>query len=301
MYLPDFNYHRPSTLKEALDLLASCANIAPLAGGTDLLVEIKKGFRKFDDLVSLNSIRSLKKISENNGSISIGAGATHSEIIESEIIKKFLPALASTCGTIGSSQIRNTGTIGGNLCTCASCADTAPILLTFDAEVEITSNKGRRIILLEEFLKGHHINDLKKDELLTRIVVPKPSKNLSAYFEKFGLRNSAAISVVSIAISVLHKDNKIINNSVVIGASAPTPIKCPRSMNLLMGQDIRELNKMNENDKFLLEFGELVTKEIFPIDDIRGSGNYRRDIVKTISIRALLNVISQFESNGGKK
>ena len=292
MYLPDFNFHKPDNLADAFDLLDSKENVAPIAGGTDLLVEIKKGIRQFDNIVSLNNIDELKQIYEDENNIIIGGGVTHEQIISSYLINKYIPALAQTCRTIGSHQIRNTATIGGNLCTCASCADTAPILITFAASVEISSSLGKRTILVTEFFKGHHFNDLLKGEILTNIIIPKPKSdkgNFVAHYEKFGLRNTASISVASVAVSLVVKDNKIIKNHIVVGASAATPIECPKSVEMLNGTKLSELV---EESEFIKNLGESVAKEIFPIDDIRGSGNYRKDIVRAISGRAVIKALA---------
>jgi aerobic carbon-monoxide dehydrogenase medium subunit len=294
MYLPNFNFHKPDTLQEAMLLLESLDNAAPIAGGTDLLVEIKQGIRKFDNIVSLNNIDELKHIREDEDNIVIGSGVTHEEIIESDIVNKYLPSLAQTCSTIGSHQIRNTATIGGNLCTCASCADSAPILICHDASVEISSTLGKRIIKLTEFLKGHHFNDLNKGELLTNIIISKSSNNMGSHFEKFGLRNSAAISVASVAVSLSIEDEKVVENCIVVGASAATPIECPKSVEMLNGTNLSELT---EGSDFIKKLGESVAKEIFPIDDIRGSGNYRKDVVRAISGRTILKALANRGEN----
>jgi len=297
MYIPDFIYHNPNTLEEALYLLGKPSSIAPLAGGTDLLVEIKKGITSFEELVSLNSIKSLKQIEENDNNIIIGACTSHNDIINSDIIKKYMPSLAETCKTIGSDQIRNTGTIGGNLCTCASCADTAPILIANNAKLEITSSVDSRTINLIEFLRGHHQNSLKKGELLINIIVPKPKKHTASYFTKFGLRNSAAISVASVAISLQIQNDIISEASVVVGACASTPIECPNSIQKLINANISNFKADGEK---LKDFGNTVAQEIFPIDDIRGSRNYRKNVVKAISQRALLEVINRIENPTGE-
>jgi CO/xanthine dehydrogenase FAD-binding subunit len=114
VYIPDFKYHSPETLEEALKVFGSNDSIAPIAGGTDLLVEIKQGVRHFENLVSLNNIPELKNISEDENYVYIGPCVTHSEIEESDIVRNNIPALAETVGFIGSHQIRNSGTIGGN-------------------------------------------------------------------------------------------------------------------------------------------------------------------------------------------
>jgi CO/xanthine dehydrogenase FAD-binding subunit len=123
MYIPDFKYHKPNSLKEACSLLEGSDNAAPLAGGTDLLVEIKQGLRQHNDIVSLAAIDELQLINFENNELHIGAGVTHGTVARSEIISKSFPAIIDAASKIGSEQVRNTGTIGGNICTAASCCD----------------------------------------------------------------------------------------------------------------------------------------------------------------------------------
>ncbi len=234
----------------------------------------------------------MKQIREDEGNIIIGAAVTHSEIIESDLVNQYFPALALACSMIGSHQIRNTATIGGNLCTCASCADTAPILFAFGASVEIKSSSWSRTILITDFFKGHHYNDLMKGEILTSIIIRKPSfkkGSFAAHYEKFGLRNSAAVSVASVAVSLRVEDEEVVEGCIVVGACAATPIVCLKSIEMLNGTNI---SQVKEGSEFIKLLGETVAKEIFPIDDIRGSSNYRKDIVRVISGRAVLKALS---------
>ena len=288
--MPDFKYYTPDTLEEALKVFGSNQSIAPIAGGTDLLVEMKQGVRHFENLVSLNNIPELKKISEDEDYVYIGPCATHSEIEESEIVWKYIPALAETVGFIGSHQIRNSGTIGGNICTCASCADTAPILIAYEAEVEVSSATKSKRVPLASFFLDHHKTMLEKAELLTNIIIPKPKPNTGVYFEKFGLRESASISVASVAVSITVKDKKIIDANIVVGACAPTPRKCPSAGKVLINAGPGELVR---GSKTLSDTANAALKDLFPIDDIRGSAQYRRDIVKTLIIKAILNAFER--------
>ncbi|MDA3842911.1 MAG: xanthine dehydrogenase family protein subunit M [Candidatus Kapabacteria bacterium] len=290
MYIPDFKYHSPETLEEALKVFGSNDSIAPIAGGTDLLVEIKQGVRHFENLVSLNNIPELKNISEDENYVYIGPCVTHSEIEESDIVRNNIPALAETVGFIGSHQIRNSGTIGGNVCTCASCADTAPILIAYEADVEVSSAAESKRLPIATFFLNHHQTMLSKGELLTNIIIPKPKPNTGVYFEKFGLRESASISVASVAVSIIVKDKKIIRTNIVVGACASTPKKCPSAMKVLVNADPRELVK---GSKTLSDIANAALKDIFPIDDIRGSAQYRLDIVKTLIIKAVLNAFER--------
>jgi len=288
MYIPELKYYKPKTLDEAYKLLKSENKSALLAGGTDILVEMKQGIRSFDNIISLKSIVALREIIETQDTILIGSCATHNQIAESGLVKKYLPALAETVLTIGTHQIRNTATIGGNLCTCASCADSAPILMIYDASLEIGSESGKRIIKASDFFLGHHINALQKGELLLNIIVTKPFDNFGAYFEKYGLRESASISVASVAAGLKIENEIIADANIIIGACAPTPIKSEKAISLLKNSNIKDLIKDSE---VLKSIGTAASLEVLPIDDIRASAEYRREIVNVLTQRVVLKAL----------
>ncbi len=294
MYISDFNYFRPKSLKEAVALLENSNDGVLIAGGTDLLVEIKQGLRHHEDIISLNDIEELKIISEDAEGIYLGAGLTHNELLSSTVIKKKLPAIAQAASKIGCDQIRNKGTIGGNLCTAASCCDLGPVLMTLNASVEITNSIGTRTVPLKEFFVFHRKTILKKDELVTRIIVPHPEPGTGLHFEKFGLREAAAVSVASVAVMVKMREGICDDACIVIGAVAPTPKISNKSIELIKGKDISQLS---EHSQILKQAGNAAAEDAVPIDDIRGGANYRRDILKVLTRRAILNAIIQAQIN----
>ena len=202
LYLKDFTYHKPKTLEEACRLLEQCKNGAPIAGGTDVLVEIKKGLRHNDEIVSLKEIDELKLIRQNKSNLYIGAGVTHNQIKHSQLIKDKFPALIDAASNIGTEQIRNTGTVGGNLSTGASCCDMAPVLIAYDAIVEIASSTKKRTVSLKDFFIHHKETSLAKGEIMTKVIVPVPNQGVGVSFLKFGLREAASISVASVSIRI---------------------------------------------------------------------------------------------------
>ena len=288
--LQNFTLHRPATLSEAFKILNSYDSVLPIAGGTDLLVEFKQGRRFAENLVSLNRISEMSEITEDAGYIHIGSTATHNSIKNSPIINMYLPALAEAVSTIGSEQIRNMGTIGGNICTCASCADTVPILMAYDAKVETSSENNSNVYGLKDFTIFHHRTILKKNELLLRIIVPKPEPGFGACFTKFGLRGAASISVASVAASVNISNGKINNAKIIIGACSPVPIECHSTNAMLIGAGIDGL--LNDSEK-LKEIGNATAEDSKPISDIRGSAEYRRDIIPVLTRRAVLKAIER--------
>ena len=290
MYIPDFKYHKPKSLSETLTILNECESGIPFAGGTDILVEIKKGVRKVSDLISLSNVKDLHNIDNNSETISIGPWLTHNDIMNSDIIKKEIPALADACSKIGSHQIRNTATIGGNLCTSASCADTAPILLAYGASVRLSSLSGDRIVPLRDFMLNHHKTCIQPNEIMSAIIISKSKFTTVASFEKFGLREAASISVAS-ASAVIRFDNALcINAKIVVGACSPVPSISDNAGNLLTNKPLSEFTR---NDKLINHAGEQASSDSKPISDIRGSADYRRHLVKILTITAIKKCINQ--------
>jgi carbon-monoxide dehydrogenase medium subunit len=285
LYLKDFTYHKPQTLKEACRILEQCNNGAPIAGGTDILVELKKGLRHNDEVVSLKEIKELKSINENDIELYIGSCVTHNEVLKSPLIKKIFPALSEAASKIGTDQIRNTGTIGGNLCTGASCCDMAPILIALNASVEIVSSSFTRVVSLKDFFLFHKETAVKKGEIMTKIIVPLSQSSVGTSFEKFGLREAASISVASVSVSLISDGNFCTGSCIVIGAVAPTPRISTNASDLLIGKKIKELT---ENSSLLKSVGEAVVKDARPMDDLRGSAEFRRHIVNVLTQRAIV-------------
>ncbi len=292
MYVPEFNYHKPKTLEEACEILSQNKNSALLAGGTDILVELKKGLRHNDDIISIKKLNELKILNVENDKIVIGAAVTHNEIKYSELINKKLPALSGAASTIGTEQVRNTGTIGGNICTGASCCDMAPVLLAYGASVEIMSLSEKKNIPIKEFFLNHHKTSLEKGEILTKIIVPVPGKNIGVTFLKFGLRDAAAISVASVGVMLNFENEKCIDSKIAIGAVSPAPKLSNSGRVILLGLNKKEIN----NVKVLQKIGEAAVNDALPIDDIRGSADYRRNVVNIITQRAVSDAVEQINN-----
>lgn len=289
MYISDFNYHRPSSIKEACRILSESPDGAPLAGGTDLLVEMKQGLRQHQDIVSLMAIEELKSIHQDAANLFVGAGLTHNEIVASLVIEESFPVIAEAASTIGTDQVRNAGTIGGNLCTGASCCDMAPILMALNAHVEISSSTKTHTVPLNEFFISHRETCIEKGEVLKKIIVPRDEAATGACFEKFGLREAASVSVASVAVALSIKDGICANARVVIGAVAPTPKISTGSSDVLIGKKISELC---EDSSILKHACEAAALDSRPIDDLRGSADYRQHIIKVLTKRALVKAVS---------
>jgi carbon-monoxide dehydrogenase medium subunit len=284
MHIADFHYHRPATLDEALLLLDTKPDGVLLAGGTDLLVDLKQGKRFHPDVISLTRIPNLATIEVQDGSLFIGAGVTHNQLVHSPLIQQLCAAVGEAAQTIGTEQIRNTATVGGNLCTAASCADTAPILIALGAGIEIVAREGRRTLSLAEFFIDHRRTALAKGEILTTIIVPVPPPGTGAAFEKFGLRGASNISVASVAAMVRVVDGHCTEARFVMGAVAPTPTVSVRAAELVQG---RPVSAIADEPSLLEQVGKAAADDAAPIDDIRGTAAFRRDIIATLAQRAL--------------
>jgi len=288
MHLPNFNFHQPTSIHDAIALLGNNSNSAAMAGGTDLLVEMKKGLRNHNEVVSLAKINEMKLIFEDEVNLYIGACATHSEIIVSPLVNKNLAVLAEAAAEIGSEQVRNTGTIGGNLCTAASCCDSAPVLLAMNASLEIANMEGARTLPLCEFFTFNKKTILEKGDLVTRVIIPKSAPGTGAAYVKFGLRESGCISVVSVAARLRIVAGTCVDACIVIGAVAPTPKISSQATELLKGKKISEFS---ENSILFEEAGDAAVRDSIPIDDIRGGAQFRRDVLKVVTRRAILKAL----------
>ncbi|UCH66757.1 MAG: FAD binding domain-containing protein [Ignavibacterium sp.] len=288
MYLKDFTYHKPQNLEEACKILEQSKNGAVIAGGTDILVEIKKGLRYNDNIISLMAIEELRVIDEDTDALHIGSGVTHNEVKNSSLIIKKFPAIVEAASKIGTDQIRNTGTIGGNLCTGASCCDMAPVLISHNASVEISSSTKQRIVSVKDFFIFHKKTSLKRGEIMTKIIVPKVNSSTGYCFEKFGLREAASISVASLSVMIKVVNNNCADSCVVIGAVAPTPKISIKASEVLYGIDISKLSK---NSSVLRKAGEAAEADSLPLDDIRGTAYFRRNTVKVLAQRAILKAV----------
>ncbi len=285
MYISDFHYHKPFSIEEACQILLKSPDGAPLAGGTDLLVEMKQGLRHHQDIVSLAEIKELKFILEDADNLYIGTGVIHNDVTASSVIKRNFPAIAEAASQIGTDQIRNTGTIGGNLCTGASCCDMAPVLIALNARVEITDSTNVRIVPLKEFFIYHKETRIEKGEIMTKIIVPRPKPGTGSCFEKFGLREAASISVASVAATVKLNDDICIDACVVMGAVAPTPKISYKANEVIKG---RKISEFSMNSSILKQAGEAAAQDSLPIDDLRGSAEYRGNIIKVLTRRAVV-------------
>ncbi len=280
MYLPDFDYYRPETVEEACGLLRKLgSNAKVLAGGTDLLAKMKNGLIAPRALVSLMKIENITHIGHVlEKGVVIGARVTHNDLMNSPVLRERYPAVCEAAHSMANNQIRNLGTVGGNLVNAVPSADLPPILIALHAYATLVGSEGVRLLPLEEFFLGPHRSAVRPDEILTSITIPDQPTTGSAY-RKFGLRRSGALAVVGVAASVVAEGGHVRTGRIVLGAVAPIPMRARHAEELLAGRAITE--------EVLEEVGRAAADECKPISDIRASEEYRRDMVRVFTKRAL--------------
>jgi carbon-monoxide dehydrogenase small subunit/xanthine dehydrogenase small subunit len=268
---------RPRTLEEAIELLAQRAEeIRPLAGGTDVLVEAKDGRQSRGLLLDVSAVRELRGIEERGGQLWIGASTTHAEIMESPLVARYAPALPEACAVVGGPQIRNRGTLGGNLANASPAADTAPPLFAADAVVEIVSVSARREVAITEMFTGPRRSVLARDELIVGVRVPR-REGVRGAFLRLGQRQAQAISKVSVAVGLAFRDGRPEWARVALGSVAPTVVRAPRAEAALLAGGPGALARARA----------AVMEEIAPIDDLRSTREYRRQMAGVLLERAV--------------
>jgi len=277
-----FGYVAAKDVTDAVALLAEHGTGAKvLAGGTDLLADLKFAPHHPDIIVDISRLDELKDIEVADDGLHIGALVTHSEIMRSPVIRDMFPALVEAAYTIGAVQTRNLGTLGGNLVTCVPSMDSGPTLIALEAEVVIAGPGGERRIQLGELFVGLRKTSLKTGELLTDIIIPKANLNKPAAFEKFGLRKGQALALVNAAAAFFVDNGNFKAPRIALGAVAPIVIRAPKAEVYLEGRKITE--------DAMAEAGRIAATEAEPISDFRASADYRRDLITVLVKRCLAN------------
>ena len=286
MYMPDFEYHAPGTLTEACTLLAELGDKAiVLAGGTDVLHKMKVGKLAPEHLVSLKQLDDLRQIRHEAGrGIVMGALTSHNAIYTSKLLQEKYLSLPMAAHTMASNQICNMGTVGGNIVNGVPSADLPPILIALNAGIRLVSATGERTMALEEFFHGAAQTHLAPGELLADITIPDQAATGSTYM-KFGLRRSGALAVVGVAVSVTVAGDTLKDARIVLASAAPTVMRAKGAEEFLKGKKI--------SDELMAEAGVKAAAESRPRDSIRGSAEYRRNLVEVLTKRALRKAIDE--------
>jgi carbon-monoxide dehydrogenase medium subunit len=253
----------------------------PLAGGTDLLVNMKKGLISPKHVISLRTIEALREKDFSKGTLRMGACVTAADLAESEQIRKTLSGLCTGAASLGSPLIRNLATVAGNLVTARPAADLPPPLMAYGAAVMLKSNTGDRSIALKDFFRGPGETVIEADEILTEILVQAPPPNSGAGYIKLGVRRALEISLVSVAafIALDDQESTIKTARLVLGAAAPVPMRAHSAEHVLLGE--------RPTEALFSRAGEAAAQDSRPIDDFRASAEYRKDMVEILTGRVL--------------
>jgi CO/xanthine dehydrogenase FAD-binding subunit len=281
--MKNFEYIRPVKLADAVSALKAYDNAFVLAGGTDFIVKLVNDIVRPDCVIDLKGIP-LNTISSGDD-WRIGAMTTIRDVEVSEVLQRKLPFLCQAASTVGSVQIRNRATIGGNLCNASPAADVSTMLLAMDSRVNIATGNGEKIVALEDFFTGPNSTILKKGEVLTEIIIPREVEQSRGLYIKFSPRKAMDIGMVNVALLVDAEPGTRLCKKIRIamGAVAPTPIRAKQAENLLAGKIL--------SPELIDRATEMASLETQPISDFRASENYRKALVKTIVARGIKSIL----------
>ena len=275
-YVPSYQLISPASLGEALDVLAQGA-WKPFAGGTDLMVLLEAGKLPHKNYINIWNFPELRGIEITDSHVTLGALTTYTQVQSNEVLRKEFPMLCQAAKETGGIAIQNRGTVGGNIVNASPAADSPPALLAYDAELQLVSKNDERRIPYYKFHSGYKQMDLRPDELLRAIRVPRTTK-LTHYYRKVGTRKAQAISKTCFAGVGRIVNDRIAEIRIALGSVAPIPIRCARTENAL-------LNRAIDSDTVTAAKTTLAT-EISPIDDLRSTRDYR--------LKVSLNLLEDF-------
>jgi CO/xanthine dehydrogenase FAD-binding subunit len=291
--LPKFNYAIPSTLSEANDFLAQYGpETKIIAGGTDLVLALRQRRMNPRFVLDISGLDELRRIEEKEDHIVVGAACTHTQISESSILRQWAGILSEASGSVGSRQIRNLGTIGGNLVNGSPAADTVPALMVLDAKLDIVSNNHRRQVLLPEFYKGPYHADLKPEEVLSSIIIKKIPENAKCHFFRVARRKAMATARINGAVVLWQKKDGGPIENIRISIGSVTPIPCR------MWETEKLLNGTIPSEETIERACKLVGQAMVEASGLRKSTEYKQPVVCTLVNRAIKDTLAK---DGGWK
>lgn len=275
-----FELLRPATAKEVVTLLAQHGSRASLlAGGTDLLVEIKEGIRAPDIVVDAKRVPDLARLEISTAGLHFGALVTARQLETTAAVREHYAGLWQALRVLGSIQVRNRATVAGNVCRASPSADTIPPLITDSATVHLLGPAGERSMLLEAFFTGPGKTRLEIGEIVTGFSVPPPPPRTGKCYIKLGRREAMELATVGVAATVTMSGDTVADLRIALGAVAPTPIRAQAAEAVLRGR--------TPSDAALAECARAAAAETSPISNIRGSADYRRRMVQELTARAV--------------
>jgi CO/xanthine dehydrogenase FAD-binding subunit len=280
-YVPDYQLKTPRALDEALDFLAREPGAwRAFAGGTDLMVLLEAGNLPHKHYLNVWNLAELRGIEVTDTHVLVGALTTYTEVQDNKVLREEFPMLCQAASETGGLAIQNRGTLGGNIVNASPAADSPPALLAYDAELELVSTQGARWVPYHGFHTGYKEMNIRPDELLARIRLPRMTRGRKQYYRKVGTRKAQAISKVCIAALAQINDDRIDDARIAFASVAPIPLRCTRTERVLQGQKL---------DREIIEEAKAeLAREIVPIDDLRSTRNYR--------LRVSLNLLEDFLS-----
>ncbi len=288
----DLKFYKATKVDEAVKLLAD-NKLKLLAGGTDFMVDLRNEedfLNGYDGILDLSHIDEIKKIIENDEHVEIGAMVTHRDIVDSDLIKEYYPALAQSAGAIGSTPIRNRATIGGNICNAAACADTLGPLIAFEGRAVLKSANGTRTMDVSEFVKWPYETGINEDEILVSFILPKPEEGAYSSFQKIGRRQALAITRISLAVKAVIESGVIKEINLVPGSATPVPTTFSKVEAEIKGKQLSEIDPK--------EIGEKAAEEMIGITGERWSTPYKKPALATLFRRAIKNLQEEVANNG---
>jgi len=281
-----YDYHQPPSLEEAFQLKKTIQGSLYISGGTDVMVHIKNREIHPRALISLRSIPKLSGV-ENGDVIRIGAMTTITDLIRDPVLCEHYPILIQAARKLGSVQIRNVATVGGNLCNCSPAADLAPPLLVLGAKVRLQGGRKSRDVPIDKFFRGPGESCLASDEILTDVLIGSPEQNPKTLFLKKG-RVKMDLAIASVAVLLETEGDRCLTARIAAGSVAPVPLRLSQVESLLEGARL--------SPKLLSDVQQLSSKSVSPITDVRSTKEYRRHIVGALIKRALEKLMGWSEA-----
>ncbi len=281
----DLGYAAPDSLQKALQILKEDPSCKVLAGGTDLLVKFYDAREKMGNVLDISRLEELKGLEIGKDKIFLGSLTSHEQIYRNPQLQKIVPFLCRAAKSVGAPQIRHQGTLGGNLANASPAADLAPPLIALDAVVFLAGPEGERSFKLADFFTGPGKTRKNPDEIISGVEFALPKGDFRGTFLKVGQRRALAIAVASLAIALNFQDGVVKNIRLAAGSVAPVPLRARKTESILEGQKLAGLPLDKAADQ--------LKKEASPIDDIRGTGDYRSQVLGNLLRKGMYELLSQ--------
>ncbi len=282
-------YITPSSPQEVVEILSNNKKARIVAGGTDLILEIERGMTQAETLIDISRLPLNRITLDEDGTFHLGALITHNDVAGSKLLRERAYPIARACWEVGANQIRNRATVAGNLITASPANDTIPPLMALGASVTLLSTQGERTVSLDDFYLGVRKTVMRDDEMLVDISFPALDGNQRGTFIKLGLRKAQAISIINVGIVLDLNLSAVSSASITLGAVAPTIIHAKNAEEYLVGKEL--------NEETIAEAAHLAMAEATPISDIRGSAEYRKEMVRVLTKRGLKSLLNGTEQD----